>query len=791
MKGETGTSNEEDDEDHDTIEEGATATAEEETVTVLVEEDASHSIAKNSLTASHEEEDTSVTLDTSNNVALEDTTKEDASKQMSVVNEKEGEEDLLQVISDHYTATGAAFTSTTPSLKALQDVVIGFADDKEEVKDLTIMVPPTSFANDTELKILAAASRQQSNQAYGQAAESSPGKIRVVQPPAGGTSEKFGVGIAVQEEEEKQEEEDNGDMNSVAVVAPFLEPPTVPGVTHVSSDPPPTTSRVSTGSRGSSQRTAPPGAYSLQPSGVTRLEFMDSSALGPANTSGHAAAPDGNGSSDDGLPPFDAETGCTSGRAGAILNGGDTTEDGEHQGGLIEARAVEDLVEVRAKPIEWWTPRKISSVIVGTLTVIAIIIAATTTAVLKNQNQKDGTTSEVDATAAPTLPPEERLRIIQDLIRQSYLDIIDANNVTSNMNNANSSTIQLDPTLLLLPGSPQYLASQWIALEDDYNVPVDNADNIIQRYALAVLYFATGGQSNWTSAFEFLQPEHECAWSGALVCGGGGSQVTGIQLAENNLVGQLPAELALLTSLNSLIFGANALVGALPPMMLHQLTYLDLSKNFFTGNIPDDYTSMTQLEHFHIHMNELNGTIPEHFGALTKLTSLDLEGNFLTGSIPDSMWDLSNMQTFIIETQRELTGTIADRVGKWSNVSVFLVNMLNGLTGTIPTEVGLLTKLVEFKVAQNHMRGPIPSEMGNLVNMKFLAFSRNGLNSTVPPELARMTNLHQLYIQSTWLSGDMDIFCSAMENGTMPKLTVLIADQGEVNCTCCTCCIYK
>ena len=373
----------------------------------------------------------------------------------------------------------------------------------------------------------------------------------------------------------------------------------------------------------------------------------------------------------------------------------------------IEAHAVEDVVEAHAKPMEWWTPRKTTAVVFGALVVLAVIVATTTMVVLKSQ--KDNSSSEDEL--APTLPPSERLQAIAEvLLSGAYAMHLNKTSSTSNL-------------LLEDPSSPQYQALQWIALEDALKVPVQNVDHLTQRYALAVLYFSTAGPDQWVESYEFLQPEHECSWSGAILCHGqeesegdsgevpqSSGAVTGIELQVNGLVGRLPDELSFLTQLQLLDVGSNDLFGTLPPKLL-QLTHLDLSRNRFSGSIPDDYTTMVQLEHFHIQMNPLNGTIPQNFGALIKLTSLNLEEDYLTGTVPESMWDLSHLQFFNIESQKKLAGTISTKVQYWDNVTVFLVNMNNGFTGSIPSEVGLLTNLEEFKTAGNHMRGTVPTEL--------------------------------------------------------------------------------
>jgi hypothetical protein len=65
---------------------------------------------------------------------------------------------------------------------------------------------------------------------------------------------------------------------------------------------------------------------------------------------------------------------------------------------------------------------------------------------------------------------------------------------------------------------PQYQAISWMADIDTfaYSIPesskVDGYFDFIQRYALAVLYYATNGET-WDDSSYFLQSTHACTWN--------------------------------------------------------------------------------------------------------------------------------------------------------------------------------------------------------------------------------------------------------------------------------------
>lgn len=106
--------------------------------------------------------------------------------------------------------------------------------------------------------------------------------------------------------------------------------------------------------------------------------------------------------------------------------------------------------------------------------------------------------------------------------------------------------------------SPQYQALWW--LSNNAKLGSYSVYEKLQRYALAVLYFSTGGPIDWLQANNWMSDKPVCQWDTNLLislsgvtstsCGKIGSVdsgVTSLKLRENNLVGELPAELYLLS----------------------------------------------------------------------------------------------------------------------------------------------------------------------------------------------------------------------------------------------------
>jgi hypothetical protein len=100
---------------------------------------------------------------------------------------------------------------------------------------------------------------------------------------------------------------------------------------------------------------------------------------------------------------------------------------------------------------------------------------------------------------------------------------------------------------LLDTTSPQYASFEWLLSEN--NSGISSEQRLLQRYALATLYFSTGGD-DWTTAPLWLTNTDECEWFSSEeddeICDANGNYVE-IDLSGNNLQGTVPLELVLLS----------------------------------------------------------------------------------------------------------------------------------------------------------------------------------------------------------------------------------------------------
>ncbi|KAJ4849659.1 hypothetical protein Tsubulata_019854 [Turnera subulata] len=135
------------------------------------------------------------------------------------------------------------------------------------------------------------------------------------------------------------------------------------------------------------------------------------------------------------------------------------------------------------------------------------------------------------------------------------------------------------------------------------------------------------------------------------------SNVTAIKLNALNLGGMLNENLGNLESIIEIDLSDNHIGGSIPSLLPPTLRNLSLSRNQFTGTIPDTLSTLTQLEDLSFHNNLLTGEIPDAFQQLRSLVHLDLAGNNLTGQLPPSLGNLSSLDELHLQNNK-LTGTL-------------------------------------------------------------------------------------------------------------------------------------
>eukprot|EP00797_Seminavis_robusta_P033315 Sro76_g041580.2 (432) ;mRNA; r:45051-46346 len=285
------------------------------------------------------------------------------------------------------------------------------------------------------------------------------------------------------------------------------------------------------------------------------------------------------------------------------------------------------------------------------------------------------------------------------------------------------------------PTSPQARAFQWVNADPYLH---DYPDwRIQQRFALATFYLATGGD-HWSVNRGWMEYGiHECQWhSGESYTSSFHSFTTNhsnscdhnlddpygdddgmyrhFWLQDDQLIGRLPPELFLLTSLQSI----NLRFGEGSPLQ----------------SLPSELGLCTDLESISFSGLKIN-VLPQQMNQLTSLRHLSLKNNRLT---TDAMFDgiMAAPLSLGLKTL-DLSHNIIHRFSSVLGQFPKLENLdmsSNIIRSRIPPEVGHMHSLRQLWAHDNFLMG-IPSEIGALTSLEQLLLDNNQIEGTIPMEL--------------------------------------------------------
>ncbi|CAB9510723.1 leucine rich repeat [Seminavis robusta] len=390
------------------------------------------------------------------------------------------------------------------------------------------------------------------------------------------------------------------------------------------------------------------------------------------------------------------------------------------------------------------TKRVKTCLLLGAILLVALIMVLMATGILVPTTSKTNEDA-AQATAVPTMNPSGAPSIIMSL-EEHIKALLPADTLMA---------IQEDPT------SPQSMAYEWLLEDDDDGKSNLHSDaRISQKFALATLYFATSGDT-WADNTNWLNHSiHECGWFHApdfamketmqhvypgylseffppsepppTPCNSHGIYQN-LWLDRNNLVGFIPEELYMLSSLQTLSLGWNQLDGVLSTRL---------------GQLFD-------LEGLAIFGQPRVGNIPSEIGLLTKLRGLLLTNSNHQGLLPSELWQLTNIETLALMDHKQMQGTIPSEVGHFSSLKWIVVTE-SDINGSIPTELGQIESLEWIVLERNRLSGSIPKELAIHANKLMMSMFGNDLVGTIPSELGLLTSLNFiLTLRGNQLSGSI------------------------------------
>lgn len=441
---------------------------------------------------------------------------------------------------------------------------------------------------------------------------------------------------------------------------------------------------------------------------------------------------------------------------------------------------------------DYWTRRNIY-LAVGAVALVVGVLSAIIAVVVVNSDKNDDAQPLHHNNDAGAAAPEPTMAQV----------------VTAILNETNPDAAALWDN----PDSPQSKARDWILSNDTLLDAVlsdggGGGARLKQRYALALLYFGTGGPDLWhlhsnlthrntsssssskSSELVFLNPSlTECEWTGVTCdnattredfssfdAGDSNNQdnntVFRLFFQGMNLTGPIPVELGTgIPTLRELDFSGNELTGSIPATIFasgwkSSLYWLDLSENQLTGSIPAAVWSLRELLFLFMNNNTLSGKIEmvqedqpqqqqqtDASAQVHFLKQVWLYNNQLTGSLPTWFEELRDLEEWRTN-ENELTGSLPNPPGSLSTFDV----SNNHLTGTIPdTWWSKMTSppLKHVYLDHNTLTGRLPdATQPRQFAMEKLWLQHNRLTGEIPADFAQQwTNLVELQVQNNSLTG--------------------------------------
>ncbi|VVA40665.1 PREDICTED: LRR receptor [Prunus dulcis] len=158
-------------------------------------------------------------------------------------------------------------------------------------------------------------------------------------------------------------------------------------------------------------------------------------------------------------------------------------------------------------------------------------------------------------------------------------------------------------------------------------------------------------------------------------------------------------------------------------------SFLDLSNNKFSGSASFLCTTeVSYLTYLDLSSNHVSGELPDCWIHFQQLVFLDLSNNSLSGKIPTTMGYLFRMETLRLNNNR--------------------------FVGELPSQLKNCTKLTLVDVGENKLSGLIPEWLGeNLLNLSIIILRSNQFYRSIPPQLCHLTQLQILDLSMNNITG--------------------------------------
>ncbi|EOA29860.1 hypothetical protein CARUB_v10012954mg [Capsella rubella] len=256
-----------------------------------------------------------------------------------------------------------------------------------------------------------------------------------------------------------------------------------------------------------------------------------------------------------------------------------------------------------------------------------------------------------------------------------------------------------------------------------------------------------------------------CTYWDGVTCNAKTGEVIGLDLSRSCLQGQFHSNTSLfrvhnLRFLTTLDLSYNYFSGQIPSSIedFSHLTTLDLSKNYFSSWIPSSIGNLSHLTFLDLSGNEFVGEMP-YFGSMNQLTNLNVDSNELTGVFPLSLLNLNQLSDLSL-SRNQFTGTLPSNMSSLSNLEYFEA-WDNAFTGALPSSFFAIPSLTSIDLRKNQLNGSL--DFGNIsspATLTVLDISNNNFMGPIPRSISKFINLQDLDLShlNTQVPVDFSIF---------------------------------
>ncbi|KAL8459435.1 hypothetical protein ACS0TY_036794 [Phlomoides rotata] len=302
------------------------------------------------------------------------------------------------------------------------------------------------------------------------------------------------------------------------------------------------------------------------------------------------------------------------------------------------------------------------------------------------------------------------------------------------------------------------------------------------------------------------------------------TSLTTLDLSYSQPFGEIPTGIHKLCKLQKLVLSNNLLQGEISDIFgqmsdcfIGALTYLDLSDNQLSGEIPISLGKLSHLVILRLGRNRLIGNLPMSMGRLSNLEHLDVEYNMMTGVVTETHFaNLTKLRTFsangnhltlklsstwnppfqldVLELGSWNLGAGSD-IPSWletqkstlkyldsSNIYITISNQFSGPLPRIGNglyEINLSNNLFSGSISHflcdvrdqtpaltnlhlggNKLNGEIPDCWMKWPSLRMVNLSDNNFSGSIPNSIGTLTEMRSLNLYDNKLSGQIPISIS-------------------------------